>query len=247
VVGVGTDAVEILLRHLVVTPAHGEVDRRARDVEHVDARGQALISEDASSGRQIQIDPVCLIRIDDGPANRALREADSAGESRAAAEVAHVDVESAPRQPGVVVVVPMQHALGHRSLRRRELLRLLIAGCGQRLRAAGVVVLRLRGRMCRSDRQRDDECGDVGHECSSHVGAPSLQFVCRDRCAREIAEIAREIRANALNHLHDTRSITLRTPLVAMSKLRISNHPARSVPNRHDPRDGRLTLDPPVR
>jgi hypothetical protein len=42
--------------------------------------------------------------------------------------------------------------------------------------------------------------------------------------------IASENCANALNHLHDTRSITLRTPLVAMSKLRIFNHPARSGP-----------------
>jgi hypothetical protein len=58
-----------------------------------------------------------------------------------------------------------------------------------------------------------------------------VQFICRDPCADEIAEIAREIRANALNHVHDTRSIKLRTPPIAMRKLRISNHPARSALN----------------
>ena len=124
------------------------------------------------------------------------READSAGEPRAAAEVAHVDVEAAPREPGVVVVVPVQHALGQRSLRRRELLRFLIAGRGQRLRAAGVVVLRLRQTQyadpidsaMTSAAMRSNECSVSCRRAPTAIHAAVIVAQPDARIARDFAE-----------------------------------------------------------
>ena len=171
------EPVEILLRHLVVTPAERDIDRGARDVEHVDACRQALIAEDASSRRQVEVDAIGLVRIDERRSDRPAGKADSGGEAGAAAEVAQVHVETVPREAGFAVVVPMQHALGQGLCWQCDRFRFLITCRRQCLCAARFVLRRLRRRR-RSDRQRDDD-GDDAFEMRSCHALRTQQGCCR--------------------------------------------------------------------
>jgi hypothetical protein len=56
-----------------------------------------------------------------------------------------------------------------------------------------------------------------------------VQLICRHRCVLEIAADRAGISRKRAEITSTTRSIKLRTLLIAMRKLRISNHPARSA------------------
>ena len=196
------EPVEVLLRHLVVAPAERDVDRGARDVEDVDACRETLVAEEAASRRQIDVDAIGLLRIDERRSDRASGEADAGGEPGAAAEVPQVHVEAIPREAGVAVVVPIQHALGQRSCRRCDGFRFLITRRRQGLRPARFV-LRLRRRR-RSDRQHEDDGDDAFEMSSCHAPRP-LQGCCRVATRLDWARLRLNRRFVHVAHARSTR------------------------------------------